>query len=401
MNLDIGKNHHTLLPCLWIRDFFEKTSNIKKSDIPYYRIYFKHIIDIGSQCSFKLPRKNKFEGHPFYYESLKTIQKLTLQLPASINELLSTPIWYNKFFNTKFDCNISQAGYNLIKDIVFQGELVNMHDLRISPLSVNKKKTLIKIGQNMPENLKSLLKENHLIFSVPYPRTVIQNHDSFSFLKSSNSNILYNSLIQRKVKLPVGMHRWTLKLNLSDARIINAFTFPQECTLSMKSRNLQYKISTFTLPTSEYLWNYKVRDNYYCTRCLSDPTITTLHRDNISHALFTCPKIEPFIDKVFTFFTDECKVIPYISETDYLLGFMDKRKQGINSALIECKKFLFYSFSDQINIDIQVEMYKTRLRRIILLEKKYFSKLNKMNQFFDKWQDFSPVYMSYGPDPLL
>ena len=80
---------------------------------------------------------------------------------------------------------------------------------------------------------------------------------------------------------------------------------------------------------------------------------------------------------------------------------MDKRKQGINSALIECKKFLFYSFSDQINIDIQVEMYKTRLRRIILQEKKYFSKLNKMNQFFDKWQDFSPVYMSYGPDPLL
>ena len=117
------------------------------------------------------------------------------------------------------------------------------------------------------------------------------------------------------------MLRWNQNYLLSDNQIKNAFVFAHNCTLSTKSRTFQYKISTYILPTKEYLWNYKVKDNYYCDRCLSDNSRPRLERDNIKHSLFSCPLINPFLENTLNFFINNCNFTQTISEVKYLLSF--------------------------------------------------------------------------------
>merc|ERR1711954_591741 len=260
---------------------------------------------------------------------------------------------------------------------------------------------LTKIGKNIPLTLQRLIQDNMTMTTVPYPRITLKLKNSMNraYINELKSKDIYKLLVIHKHRLPIGMHKWTLKYNLLSERISNAFTFAWKCTLSTKSRNLQYKISTFTLPTGEYLWNYNVKDHFYCSRCSSGPKISTPERDNIIHALFSCPKLDPFLSQMFLFLINECKAVNYIEETDYLLGFINK--DGLNSILLEIKKFIFYNFSHEKSIDVQLNMMKNRLRRLILLEKKYYASTNKLNFFYSKWESFSPIYMIYGPDPFL
>ena len=244
------KSSRSVLPISWISNCFEKISNIKDIDTNYYRRFFKDKVNI-LQCYFKLPSRRKWEGHPFYYEGLLAIQNISIKLPDSIHDLLSTPLWHNKFLNTKFDCELSRTGFNFIKDIIIEGNIMNPTYLRKFDISIWKKNLILKICNKLPPNLKQILSDNHQLSSVPYPRLAFDNDNSLFFLDSCKSKDIYNVLISKKVKLPVGMHRWCFKYDISEERLTNAFTFSHRSTLSTQSRAIQYKISTFTLPTGE------------------------------------------------------------------------------------------------------------------------------------------------------
>ena len=159
-------------------------------------------------------------------------------------------------------------------------------------ISRNQREKIVTIGQKISLEAKKIISENAALCVVPYPQNVL--HTGL-FLKDSKTRDLYNIFIDSKAKAPVGMHRWAQKYNLSEDQIKNAFVFAQVCTVSNKSRNFQYKISTYILPTREYLWNYQVKENYYCSRCISIETNPRLERDNIPHCLFSCPCIAHFL----------------------------------------------------------------------------------------------------------
>ena len=112
---------------------------------------------------------------------------------------------------------------------------------------------ILKICYKLPPNLIQILSDNHQLSSVPYPRLAFKNDNSLIYLNSCKSKDIYNMLISKKVKIPAGMLRWCLKYDISDERLTNAFTFSHRSTLSTQSRAIQYKISTFILPTGEYL----------------------------------------------------------------------------------------------------------------------------------------------------
>ena len=246
---------------------------------------------------------------------------------------------------------------------------------------------------------KKVITENKSLNSVPYPRLSFQTRDFTYYISHCKTKNIYQNLISDKARLPIGMHRWCNKFGLTTEEIKNAFTFPKSCTLSVKSIALQYKISTYTLPTGEYLWTYSVKDNYYCDRCLRVASNEPPERDNIIHSIFSCPRLQPFITKVFHILINDCKAVDHISQIGYLLGFPDK--EGLNSILLEVKKFIFYSYDPDKSIDIQISMLESRLRRLIILEKKYYSAIDKWDHFFDKWEIFSAIYMTYGPDPFI
>lgn len=396
------KSKRKIIPLIWIKQLFMKISNIKENESEYYNYFVRNTLDIIGCCSFKLPRKNKWEGHPYYYDILSTIQRLTVAMPNDIHEMLSTPIWYNKFLGTTFDCSLSRQGFNFLKDIIIDGEPVKSDHLKSIKIEKRKQAAVLRICESMPFEMKTLISQNSSLQTVPYPRTCFKIGNSIFYIKNTNtkdySKNIYSNFISRKAKLPIGMQKWCLKFDLSMDRIKNAFTFANTCTLSTKSIALQYKISTFTLPTGEYLWNYCVRDNYFCSRC-AESLIDPPERDDIMHSLFLCPQIRPFLSKIFKFLTDDCKAVPNISHIDYFLG--SKENIGLNCLLLELKKFIFYNFDHNSNVDIQINMFKSRLKRIIILEKRYYLRRDKIDYFHEKWEKFSEVYMFYGPDPMF
>ena len=192
-------------------------------------------------------------------------------------------------------------GFNLIKDIIiiWEGKFINLDSLQIPR---NKKVKLNRLWDMLPVLSRKIISENENNVVVPFPQTCINMGESYKFLKDIKSHEIYKLLVNNKVRMPKGMHRWINRYNLSEERVKNGFTFAHKCTLSTKSIVFQYKIATYTLPTREYLWNYQIYDNYYCHRCLNSTNNYNLERDNIKHNLFSCSILAPFLSNIFDFF---------------------------------------------------------------------------------------------------
>ena len=85
INLNKCKSKRSILPKYWILNFFQQTSNIKEVDKPYFNNFIEQNFDIVTQCSFKLPRKNKWKGHPFYYDQTQIRQPKKIGIAVSLN----------------------------------------------------------------------------------------------------------------------------------------------------------------------------------------------------------------------------------------------------------------------------------------------------------------------------
>ena len=87
-SLNSSTSNRSLLPKYWIGRAFEKSCNLKAVELDYYREYFKQHINILSQCYFRIPKKSNWEGHPYYYNCMKTLQELTPSLPNIYCDLM-------------------------------------------------------------------------------------------------------------------------------------------------------------------------------------------------------------------------------------------------------------------------------------------------------------------------
>ena len=106
---------HLILPNHWIKKLFGLPTSTDEHN--HFYTYFQSKFDILI-CFFKLPRMNKYRGHPFYYGILKSYENLAGCYDVSLETIVSTPIWFNKYLKTQFDVEISKAGFNYIKNIL-------------------------------------------------------------------------------------------------------------------------------------------------------------------------------------------------------------------------------------------------------------------------------------------
>ena len=107
---------NTFLPNLWIKNLFKIPTNPNDARELYFQNYFSNVVNI-LDCKFKVPRKIHYKGHPFYYQILKTYEKISEQKCIDAENILSTSIWFNRDLKSQFDIEISQAGFNFIKDL--------------------------------------------------------------------------------------------------------------------------------------------------------------------------------------------------------------------------------------------------------------------------------------------
>ena len=258
---------------------FQSMSNIKPSDNEYYKNFIDNNLYVVTQCSFELPRQNKWNGQTFYFDCLQTIQKINKKLPDSIYELLSTSLWYNKHLKMSFDCELSKLGFNCIRDLLCEGEFLSPNLLSGMNIPRKTKMKLSKLWERLPDSSKNIISEYKNVMAIPFPQSVVYINNSYRILKDIQRDKIYDLFIDEKFRMPVGMHKWINMFDLSGERVENAFTFARTCTLSTISRVFQYKIATCTLPTEEYLWTYQIRDNYYCKHCLNSTNNFSLERE--------------------------------------------------------------------------------------------------------------------------
>ena len=96
---------------MWINQLF----NINPQNENYKWKFFNKSMSV-LDCKFKVPRKVLWKGHSFYYEVLKSFEKLIDSQPRSVEQILSMPLWFNRFLGTSFNEDMSKAGFNFIKN---------------------------------------------------------------------------------------------------------------------------------------------------------------------------------------------------------------------------------------------------------------------------------------------
>ena len=229
--------------------------------------------------------------------------------------------------------------------------------------------------------------------TVIFPKPSIFIKGNVYNLKMLDSKVIYKLLIQDIISLPKGLIRWCEELELSDKQINCAFSFAADCTPNIFRRVFQYKINTNILPTSLYLFRYKVLDSDTCGKC-------QVETGTIIHSLWECEKVYPLIDAFLSLIKRECHINFKIEMIDYLFGIdiINEFSLGLNHCLLELKIFTFYNSGEGDDIKNLLPSFIKILGRLMVKEKNLAIQMNKYDEFACKWHSFSGLYDFRGPD---
>ena len=149
---------------------------------------------------------------------------------------------------------------------------------------------------------------------------------------------------------------------------------------------------TQILPTNQYLARYKVRESDICDKC-------QVSVQTISHCLWQCQHVVPFVDKISDFLKGNCNLQENIECVQYIFGF--KNNAALNHIIIELKKELFYNWENYADLDIFFDRFVAKVQKIMILEKKCIKSDKNFNQYCKKWEKFKGIYDFRGPDPSI
>ena len=360
----------------------------------YFHNFFSGEMNI-LDCKFKVPRKNSWNGHPYYFELLKSLEKVAFSLPTTLVNICSIPVWFNRALNTKFDIDLSKAGFNYIKDFFPECQLINLHQNRPPHISPNKMRKLRGILTRIPEPWLNCIESSVVTNTVINPRQVVNIGDSDRFIQNCGSDIIYKILISKLIRLPTGVLRWREIIDLSDQQLKTALSFAKLCSKSVFDQVFQYKIVVQILPTGKYLYRYQIRDSEECSRCLQSA-------DTVLHSTWHCSRLSPYLTTCLEYLQAECNVVVDITLEKYLFGFGSSEHCALNHILLELKKHIFYNWSEDIGVEAFCEQFIKTIKSIIIKEKTIAVYSDTYSTFDEKWKLFTSIYDYRGPDnPLI
>ena len=374
---------HLALPNLWIKQLF----NIPTTPLehPYFWDFFTNNLHILN-CLVKIPRKAKFKGHPFYYKVLKTFEQISENNRLKIENIISIPIWFNRTLKTTFDIEISRAGFNYIKDLFPENlPLANYNGL--NRIKIRKLRNMLN---RVPYSWRDKIEQAACTFLAVKPSRVIKIKDQYRYIENIKPEQVYYYLIEPKIKMSVGLQQWLDEMGLTESDIRTGFSFARECSKSTFDQVFQYKIMTQILPTNKYLCQYRVLESNLCCKC-------NAMSDTVVHRLWQCQLLQPYRDKIFDFLSQKCQIQETISIKKYLFGFSNNL--GLNHALLELKKLIFYSWNPNIRLNLFLDLFTVTVRKLIIKEKQSINSVKSYDQLKSKWENFKEIYDFNGPDP--
>ena len=380
--------NNTCLPRFWLMQLFNIPVEYENDNQKYFHDFFTNHLSV-LDCKIKIPRKTRWRGHPFYYEVLKSYDKIVDYWPKNVENILSIPLWYNRFLGTRYNVKVSQSGYNFLRDLFRESKLLTQGDL--IHLQPNISRAIINLQTKIPDRITAILiNENRKHFALTPSQVILYRGVDYLF-DHMDAKAVYKKLLSPKVKLPTGLLNWCLDFELSDRRINTTLTFTSSCCTSIFDKVFQYKIVTQILPTNDYLNRYRVKENYTCDNCI-------LERDSIVHRLYDCEKLVQIINTAFNFLQTECNYPSRISIKDYIFGIQGAKYLGHNHFLLELKKTIFYSTAADLDSPTFCDQFYNKIKTIIIKEKYLSLKNGQFNQFCEKWESFSKIYDFRGPD---
>ena len=304
--------------------------------------------------------------------------------------MISIPIWFNRHLKTKFDVDISRAGFNFLKDLYPNGQLLNLNQNR-QGLLPSKLRKIEKIVENMPEEWVRCITNDAIKSTVVLPCQVVHYSETDYQVQLLGTEQVYKMLISDTVKVPTGVTRWRLDIHLSDRQLKTSFTFARVCSSQVFDHMFQYKIVTQILPTRKYLHRYLIEDSALCARCSECP-------DTVYHNMWQCSRLSLYLKTCFDFLRDECNLVDTITAENYLFGFMGLKREGINHIFLELKKHVFYNWCAEIETDAFCEQLKNKVKTLMIKEKTIALRKNRLSSFNEKWEQYTAIYDFRGPD---
>ena len=105
-------SNSTCLPRYWVLKMCKLLLQDENVERGLHPNFFTYSVDI-LQCNFKLPKKENWKSHPFYWDFLTALEKIQVENESkSVEALMSTSIWYNRELETTFNREMSKMGSN-------------------------------------------------------------------------------------------------------------------------------------------------------------------------------------------------------------------------------------------------------------------------------------------------
>ena len=385
-----SQSNSTCLPRFWLMQLFKiPTEYDEDEDQKYFHDLFSNQLNI-LDCKFKVPRKALWKGHPFYYDIIQSYGKCLEDYPTSLENILSVPLWYNKVLGTKLNIKLSRAGFNFLRDLYIEGEMLTQEQFNrnLTPMVT---RSLVNLLNKIPPLIHNTISRSQQKPVVIFPMQTIKHKGVDHKLTHMDAKAIYSKLIYQKVKMPRGLLNWCMDLELSDSQIKTSLSFAHQCCTNIFDRVFQYKIVTQILPTNEYLTRYRVKDSTICDHC-------EIECDSIVHRLYDCEKLTHITSSIFNYLKSNCNQPNSISMMEYIFGKHGGKFLALNHILLELKKTIFYSTTEEISSQTFCEQFWNKIKSIILKEKRIFSENNKYETFCAKWDDFTHIYDFRGPD---
>ena len=299
--------------------------------------------------------------------------------------MISIPIWFNRNLKTQFDAEISNAGFNYIKDLFPENKpLTQFNGLR--NIKIRK---LINIKNKIPQVWQNKIVGSSNCFITVIPHQMINLHGTDNFFKNITSIQIYKKLIEKKIRPPAGLLHWLEDLDVNELEIESGFTFAHECSKNTFDWVFQYKIMTQILPTNQYLARYRVKDSDICPKC-------EVGTDTVSHSLWSCQLVVPYVDKFLEYLKQSCRIQENIGIKEYLFGV--NSNVALNHIFIEFKKEIFYNFDQNVGVSTFCERLIEKIRKIMIKEKNCINSDKMYDQYIKKWETFISIYDFRGPD---
>ena len=302
-----------------------------------------------------------------------------------MKNLISIPIWFNVILKTKFDIKISKAGFNFVKDLFPENQQVT----KFNGLRNVKIRKLRNIVDKIPQVWRDKIENTRNIFTTVIPHQKINLQKNDQFFRDIKSKKIYQKLIEKKIRPPIGLSHWFEDFDLDESDILNGFTYAHKCSISTFDRVFQYKIRTQILPTNQYLTRYHVKNSVICSKC-------DLLPDTVSHSLWSCQLLVPYVDRFIHFVKQNCKVQDNIGFVEFMFGF--KTNVALNHIFLEFKKEVFYNFDKNVGVDTFCERVINKVRKNMIKEKNCIKSDQMHNHYVKKWDQFTSIYDFRGPD---